>query len=202
MWFFRAVEFLPRPTFLWVAPSVAMLVTWFLFEAHPTALFGVPLSRLGMATAAYWALSLARTYPAGASRMTELVGRPATYGLYLVFAGVLSLAVLSPDPRAIQIVWTSGTVLWVVAVGLFVFFSPEDIPELPLRWAEDHPKAKLAVEIGLVRAAFFAMVSTLVILYGSVTDWVILMTLGRIALFYLAEWVTILFVWTAPDEEA
>ena len=63
MWFFRSIELLPRPRFLGLAPTLAMLAVWAVFEGTTPALFGHPVQPLWLAFVTFFALTLAARLP-------------------------------------------------------------------------------------------------------------------------------------------
>lgn len=201
MWFFRAIEHLPRPSVIGLAPTLAMLAVWGLFEDTAPALFGRPVLPLWLALATYFALTLAARLPSLLARGDPRSGsRRALTLVATALVLVVAAGALVTEPWLLQIGWIVG---WLGYAGLFVLLlvtaGPDDVALMPFRWASEHPFAREAMWIVAVRLATVALLVSLVTAHGSLTEWVFTISLGRIALFYLFEWITILFAVTWRD---
>lgn len=203
MWFFRSIDLLPRPSFIGLAPTVAMLAVWGLFEGTSPRLFGLELQPLWLALATSFALTYAGRLPALLARGD--VTRVARAALWWSVGGtVLAIggAVFLRDPWLLQLGWIAG---WLGYTGLFLALlatsGPDDFALMPYRWASDHPFAREAMWIVAVRLAAVALLAVLVAVHGTLTEWVVTISLGRLGLFYLFEWITILFAitWRGGD---
>ena len=204
MWFFRSIDLLPRPSFLGLAPTAAMLAVWALFEGTAPELFGQEAQPLWLAFVTYFALTFAARLPALLARGE--VTRGARIALIAsVAATVLAMSVgfFVRDPWILQLGWIVG---WLGYTGLFVGLlatcDKGDLALMPFRWAADHPFSREAMWIVAVRLAAVALLVSLVAVHGTLTEWVLTISLGRIALFYLFEWITILFALTWRDGDS
>ena len=101
--------------------------------------------------------------------------------------------------------WLKERTGWLGYTGLFLALlatsGPDDFALMPYRWASDHPFAREAMWIVAVRLAAVALLAVLVAVHGTLTEWVVTISLGRLGLFYLFEWITILFAitWRGGD---
>lgn len=204
MWFFRSIELLPRPTLIGLAPTAAMLAVWSLFAGTSPRLFGTQVLPLWLALATYFALTFAGRLPELLARGD--VARRARSTL-LVSVTAIGLAILAGafvrDPWALQLGWIIGWLGYTgLFVGLLVSAGPGDLALMPYRWAADHPFSREAMWIVAVRLAAVALMVSVVAVHGSLTEWVCTISLGRIALFYFFEWITILFALTWRDGDS
>ncbi|HCQ66230.1 MAG TPA: hypothetical protein DIU07_14240 [Rhodobacteraceae bacterium] len=204
MWFFRSIELLPRPSFVGLAPTGAMLAVWTLFAGTGPRLFGAQVLPLWLALATYFALTYAARLPellargevTRRARLTLHASVAAT--LLAIFAGVFV-----SDPWFLQLGWIVGWLGYTgLFVGLLVTAGPGDLALMPHRWATDHPFSREAMWIVAVRLAAVALLVSAVALHGTLTEWVYTISLGRIALYYLFEWITILFALTWRDRDS
>ena len=204
MWFFRSVELLPRPRLTGIAPTLAMLAVWALFADTTPALFGHEVQPLWLAFVTFFALTIAARLPPLLTRNT--LG-PTTRRAAVAAAGAMALVLAAggfvSGPWPLQVGWIVG---WVVYTGVFVLLlvssGPAELAAFPYRWASGHPFAREAMWIVALRLATVALAAALVAIHGTLTEWVVTITLGRLALFYLFEWVTILFALTWRDRDS
>lgn len=204
MWFFRSIELLPRPTLMGLAPTAAMLVVWVLFEGTEPVLFGRIVLPLWLALATYFSLTLAGRLPGLMARGHVSIGaRLALRASVAICIAVIIAGGLVQDPRLLQLGWIIGWIGYTALfVGTLLVFDAEDLALMPYRWAIDHPFGREAMWIVAVRLSVVALLATWVTAYAAVTEWVLFVTLGRMALFYLFEWVTILFALTWRDGDS
>lgn len=201
MWFFRSIELLPRPTFIGLAPTAAMLAVWSLFAGTSPRLVGLDVLPLWLALVTYFSLTFAGRLPDLLARGE--VTRRARITLLGSVAAIL-LAILAGafvgDPWLLQLGWLAGWLGYAgLFIGLLVTAGPGDLALMPYRWAADHPFSREAMWIVALRLATVAMLVSLVAVHGTLTEWVYTISLGRIALFYLFEWITILWALTWRD---
>jgi hypothetical protein len=200
MWFFQSVELLPRPTLQRLIPSLAMIVVWFLFHGLQPEIFGHPVQAIWLAVGVQAVLGLANRVPGVLG--VQGVNVKFVLGLFVAFAGFVLAGVFLHDAKVIQVGWLAG---WLIYTAMFAavpaLFSDDSISQLPFRWASTHPFARQALWITAVRFALVALGASWVMSAGSLTDWVLFLTLGQLALFYLFEWVTILMALSLPDDE-
>lgn len=203
MWFFRAIEFLPRPTFFGLAPQLAMLAVWLLFETRNPTLFGLPVSPLWLALAAFAALHFAQRLPDALAKGRVVTGgRSAAWATVVVAGAALAASAFVTEPRLLQTGWLVGRSIFVfVFLSMLLFYDDGDIAQLPFRWAGEHPFARAALWITAVRFALELTVTSWLMVRSSLVDWVFFVTLGRIAMYYLFEWITILFALSRTDDE-
>ena len=204
MWFFRSIELLPRPSFMGLAPTVAMLFVWALFAGTSPELFGREVLPLWLALITYFSLTFAARLPSLLARgEVTRIARLSLSAAVAVIVLAIAVGALVQDPWILQLGWIGG---WLVYTGLFVVLlatsGQEDLALMPFRWAADHPFSREAMWIVAVRLAAVALLVSLVAVYGTLTEWVLTISLGRIALFYLFEWVTILFALTWRDGDS
>lgn len=204
MWFFRSIDLLPRPRLTGITPTLAMLAVWALFEGTAPRLFGRPVSPLWLALASSFALAYAARLPGLLTRdKLSPTGRRAVIAIATGLALVIAAGGLVTDPRILQIGWILG---WALYTGLFVLLlissGPRELAAWPYRWATNHPFARDAMWLMALRLATLVLAASLVAIHGTLGEWVITVTLGRLALFYLFEWVTILFALTWRDGDS
>lgn len=201
MWIFQSVEMLPRPTLQRLMPSLAMIVVWFLFHGLQPEIFGHPVQAIWLAIGVQAVLGLANRIPnvlgvAGVNRKFLL-------GLVVAFSGFVIAGMFFDDPKVIQVGWLVGWLVYTAAFAAIPALASDDyVAEMPFRWASTHPFARQALWITSVRFALVALGASWVMDEGTLTDWVLFLTLGQLVLFYLFEWVTILLAMTLPDDEA
>ena len=203
MWFFRSIELLPRPRFLGLAPTLAMLAVWAVFEGTTPALFGHPVQPLWLAFVTFFALTLAARLPQLLARAEGRGnGRVALILSAVAIALLVGAGGLVTETYSLQIGWI---LCWLGYSGLFVLLlatsDPGELAAFPYRWASDHPFSREAMWIVALRLATVALAAALVAIHGTLTEWVVTITLGRLALFYLFEWVTILCALTWRDRD-
>ncbi len=204
MWFFRSIELLPRPNFLGLAPTAAMLAVWALFAGTTPVLFGRAVEPLWLAFVTYFALTFAARLPALLARgEVTHVARLALYASVAATVLAMAAGLFVRDPWILQLGWIVG---WLGYTGLFVGLlatsGQSDLALMPYRWAADHPFSREAMWIVAVRLAAVALMVSLVAVYGTLTEWVLTISLGRIGLYYFFEWVTILFAVTWRDGDS
>lgn len=196
MWFFDSIELLPRPSLKGVAPHFALLGTFLAFEPLSVSVAGLPVSALGLAVFAYLALTLGRnmtrvldTLRAGAMPNSALI--PVVLILPLIVAGVFAA-----DPLIVQRVWLFGWIVYtMIFVGIVSFGEDGDLDLLPSRWASsDEPLSRPVLMIHGLRFAAEAAAASWLMLHAPLLDWVIFASLGRLAGYYLAEWLIVLFI--------
>lgn len=204
MWFFRSIDLLPRPSFLGLAPTGAMLAVWALFEGTEPELFGRTVHPLWLALATYFALTFAARLPALLARGEVTTGaRMALVGSVAAIVLAMALGLFVRDPWLLQLGWIAGWFGYTALfVGLLATSGPGDLALMPYRWAADHPFSREAMWIVAVRLASVAALVSLVAVYGSLTEWMLTISLGRIGLYYLFEWITILFALTWRDGDS
>ncbi len=204
MWFFRSIDLLPRPSFIGLAPTGAMLAVWALFEGTTPQLFAFDVHPLWLALVTYFALTFAGRLPALLARgEVTRTARRALVASALATAAAIAAGVLVRDPWFLQLGWIVGWLGYTgLFVGLLVTSGPSDLALMPYRWAADHPFSREAMWIVALRLAAVALLVSLVAVYGSLTEWVLTISLGRIALYYLFEWITILFALTWRDGDS
>jgi len=203
MWFFRSFSYLPRPTFQGLAPWLAIFIVFWLFQDEAPTVRRYQLSPLGLAVFSGLALLHARNFP-------SVIRRSKEKGLgYLPVLPIVPITVLAGwgvfagQDISIQIGWAIGYTGFAALVAVAVFSSgPDELADLPFRWASDHPLAQSAMRLTVVRLALEAAGATTIMIYGSVEDWVLFVSLGRLALWHFFDWIIILTVMTAPDEDS
>ena len=204
MWFVRSIELLPRPSFLGLAPAVAMLAVWGVFEGTEPELFGRTVLPLWLALVTHFALTLAARGPALLARgEVSRRARLAFHAALATLTAALGLAMFIRDPWLLQLGWFVG---WLGYTGLFVgtllTFDEDDLALMPYRWASAHPYPREAMWLVALRLAVVALAAAYITARGSLTDWVLFVTFGRMAVFYLFEWVTIVFALTWRDRDS
>ena len=201
MWFFRSIELLPRPTFLGLAPTAAMLAVWGLFAGTAPELFGRLVHPLWLALVTYFALTYAARLPALLARGEVTAGaRASLMALVAGTALLIAAGLFIADPWILQLGWIAGWLGYTfLFVGLLATSAQDELALFPFRWASDHPFSREAMWIVALRLAAVALLVSLVAIHGTLTEWVLTISLGRIALYYLFEWITILFALTWHD---
>ena len=202
MWFFRSFRYLPSPTFQWLAPRLAIFIVYWLFRDMPVAVLGAPISAVGLAVFVSIALLMARAapYTLAQARRDGVTVWVSIFLIAILIAALLG--VVATDDRAVQAGWLIGWLTYCAMFALVVFaFPEEDHAKLPFHWASDHPLSGNAMRILLVRNAIEVAAASYLMAYGTLDDWVVFVSFGRIALYYLFVWIIILMIVTAPDEE-
>lgn len=204
MWFFRSIELLPRPTVLGLAPTAVMLAVWGLFEGTEPVLFGREVLPLWVALATYFILTLAARLPGLLARGQVSPGaRLALRAALMICVGAIGAGAFVEDASLLQLGWIVGWLGYTLLfVGTLLVFDAEDLALMPYRWAIDHPFGREAMWLVAMRLSVVAVAVTWVTTYGTLTEWVLFVTLGRMVLFYLFEWVTILFALTWRDGDS
>lgn len=200
MWFFRSFSFLRRPSFRGLAPSLAFLAVYRIFKDLPLSAFGIELSALGLAVFTALSLTFARNLPYSDARKQGFLGVLVFFVVAILLLGFW--ATITLEERVIQTVIVIGWIAHTLSLALIVFTFPlEDMARLQFRWASTHPLSRMAMGIMTVRFAVEAAGASALMLYGTVGDWVLFLSVGRIFLHYFFDWITVLAIMTAPDEE-
>lgn len=202
MWFFRSVEFLRRPSLVWLAPTIAMLVVWGVFEGTEPTVFGQPVLPLWLALVANFALRLAARGPSALVRARR---DRSAWAIWTVLVGMVAAAIggaFVHDPWLLQLVWLLGLLVYVAnfAVAMLVF-TPEDFARMPSRWAGATPFSRLAMWLVVLRWAVVGLGASWLMVHGTETDWVLFVSLGTLALYYLFDWITVFLAITRPRDD-
>lgn len=200
MWFFRSFSYLRRPSFRGLAPSLVFLAVYWVFKDLPLSAFGIELSALGLAVFTALSLTLARNLPYSDARKQGFLGFLAFFVVAILLLGFW--ATITLEERVIQTGIVIGWVAHTLCLALIVFtFPPEDLARINSQWASTHPMSRMAMGIVTVRFAVEAAGASALMLYGTVGDWVLFLSVGRIFLHYFFDWIIILTIMTMPDEE-
>ena len=202
MLLFRSIDYLPRPTLMGLTPAAAMLAVWALFEGTEPILAGRPVQPLWLAFVTYFSLTLAARLPGLLARGRVSRGaRAALWAALVLYVAALVAGGFVADPRLLQLGWILGWLAYTALfVGTLLVFDAEDLALMPYRWAIDHPFGREAMWIVAVRLSVVALAATWAMTRGTLTEWVLFITLGRLFLFYVFEWITILFALTWRDK--
>lgn len=201
MLFLRSFELLPRPSLSWLAPHLGMLAVWFAFEGTDPAILGHPVLPIWLACLVQVMLTLARNAPTVLRRARAEGGAGPVAAAYMAILAIVLAGGLAVSPWIIQAGWLIGWTLYTLLFTGMLRLSPQDADWMPSRWAGQSPVAQSALWLVAVRTAVFVAVASWLMARGTLTDWVLFLTLGQVALFYLFGWFTILMALTAPDDE-
>lgn len=200
MWIFDSVEMLPRLTLQRLIPSLAMIVVWFLFQGLQPSILGHPVQAIWLAVGVQAVLGLA-------NRIPGILGLPGVnmkfiLGLGVAFSGFVMAGVFLEDPKVIQYGWLIAWLVYTAAFAAIPAIASDDyVADMPFRWASTHSFARQALWLTAIRFALVALGASWLMNHGSLTDWVLFLTLGQLALYYVFEWITILLAMNIEDDE-
>lgn len=201
MWFFTSVQLLPRPTVSWLLALLFPLAVWGLLGQHQTVVFGQAVQPLWLVIASGMLLGLSRRLPQNWAQAKEGDIRATAL---VIYAGILVLLVSGAFVQSafvLQLAWLIAQTLYTLLCLLVLLRTPEDTTILQTRWSGDHPFAETAGWIQVTRQILVILLLGWLALYGTLTDWVLVFTLGRIVFYYVGEWVTILFALTSRRKD-
>ena len=202
MWFWRSFQYLPPPSFAGVAPHLAVFFVYWAFRDLSVHAGPFALLPLGMAVCCGMVLTLSR----GFAGMLAKARRGGITGPIIAFAVLFfTLAVaasVAPVDRVVQMGWVIATLIYAALLTFSVMiFTPKELARLPFRWASEHPTAQSAMWLTAIRYSAVVAGASAIMVFGTVEDWVLFITFGRLAIWYFFDWVIILTIMTAPDEE-
>lgn len=189
MWFWWSLRQLPRFDAIRWGPFLAAPLFFALFEGAGGRVFGIEIFALKTALLTTWMIS-ACFYAWRA--LTLRREAEVASALYILLFGS---ALLMPSEQSLMLFAVGFHVAQTALVGLIpVIFNPEEYPRLPYRWLRVEETFAAGHTLLLVREIAAVTVSYWVALQLSPLDWLLWISVGRIALYYLYEWLmTLLF---------
>ncbi len=202
MWFFRSVEYLVRPSLEYLASNISVLVIWFAFQGMSFSILGLEITPFGLTIGVFLTLNFSRSTPQRLSEIhTKQDRRQHLWIVAFVWAGLMAAVLLLSD-FALQLLVLGSYLTMLVLLLIMSVAAPEMIARLPFRWRADPEERAFvftAVRILILRDAVFCAVAMFVLNHGDLTDWVILIVLGRMFFYYLFDWITVVFWLTEAD---
>lgn len=189
MWVLHSISLLPPPRLAhMVQPSLLLLGCW-LGQVWPIVVSGHRVSGVALGILAGILVRFFQNLP----RLTPLLRarRQKCIVWGMIFAIVLSswpLLFLLGE-RTVMLIY-AAFVSALVAYAIFVSrYSPDDIPRLPLRWNSGCAKHRRNMHLELTFHVIFAALLWAATLAGAGWEWCLLAGPGRLAVWYLGQWV-------------
>ncbi|MEM8591426.1 MAG: hypothetical protein AAGF13_02755 [Pseudomonadota bacterium] len=193
MWFFWSIRQLPRFNVWLRGPQILALVVFLLFEGQVGTALGIEIFALKTAAAAMWLAATCFVISRAESPQWPEVTVTA-----IMFA-LICVVIALPDERAIMVLVTGVfAVTLFFLLGIPFLFEPDERAQLPFRWLGVEGMQSAAFGLLAARETLFLAVALWAMAALSVLDWLLWITLGRIALYYFYEWLMIL-LWAARE---
>lgn len=175
-----------------LAPILVTFGVWSAVADLDLVWMGFPVLPLWFALASGTLFWLIGRMPEFYDRAHGTPQKAAVIGMSAFLVFVILASSLSTQAWMIQSVWIAGSILYglVFSVGVLMGDN-EDLAMLCPRWAHAPDFTRTALWVIAIRNAFVALGAVILMNETQLTEWVVFVTLGKVAAYYIGEWFTV-----------